>query len=110
VFLGISNGPGDFTGSSTPSSQTITVGQSATFTVNVTGVNGFVDVVLLNVSGVPPGAKTVWSTTSFSLPGSATLTISTPPGTPPGTYPLLVSASTSGRFRGSYVTLTINAP
>jgi hypothetical protein len=110
VFLGISNGPGDFTGSTTPSSQTITVGQSATFTVNVTGVNGFVDVVLLNVSGVPPGAKTVWSTTSFSLPGSATLTISTPPGTPPGTYPLLVSASTSGRFRGSYVTLTINAP
>ena len=110
VFLGVSNGPGDFTGSTTPSSQTITVGQSATFTVNVTGVNGFFDDVLLNVSGVPPGAKTLWSATSFPLPGSATLTISAPPGTPPGTYPLLVMAFTSGRSRGTYVALTINAP
>jgi hypothetical protein len=111
VFLGARGTAGDFTGSTTPSSQTITVGQSATYTISTTGVNGFSQDILLSVSGLPPGAQVSWGGSQFTIyggTGSAMLTISAPPGTARGTYTLLIIGSGGGRIRGGAASLTIN--
>jgi hypothetical protein len=118
VFVGVSNNAGDFTGSITPSSQAIAVGHSATYTANITYVNGFTGTpssngfcLDLNVTGLPPGAQfNIVSRTGCpsSMGDTVTFTISAPPGTPPGTYTLLLTGSGGGRIRAGAFTLTIN--
>jgi hypothetical protein len=111
VFLGARGTAGDFTGSTTPSSQTITVGQSATYTVSTMALNGFSQDISLSVSGLPPGARASFNPGAaliFQGTGSATLTVSAPPGTATGTYTLLITGSGGGRIRAGTVTLTVN--
>jgi VCBS repeat-containing protein len=113
VFLGARGTSGDFTGSITPSSQSITVGQSATYTANISYVNGFSPGSCLNlsVSGLPPGAQfnLISATPCGSSTGeSQTFTISAPPGTARGTYTLLIIGSGGGRIRAGAFALTIN--
>lgn len=113
VFLGVAaSGAGDFTGSTTPSSQTIQVGQFATFTTTLNSLNGFdftSTAFNLSVSDLPPGAQAAFTTpitTSTSL--SSTLTVSAPPGTATGTYTLTIVGSGGGRIRRGIVTLTVD--
>jgi hypothetical protein len=112
--LGIRNDAGDFTGSTTPGTQTITVGQTATYTTNITYLNGFTPnngFLTIWVGGLPPGAQ---FSSQLVSGGSGTagevdrITISAPPGTPTGTYNLLIIGSGGGRIRRGAVTLTIN--
>jgi len=60
------NGTTDFTISASPSTATITAGQSTTYTLTVTPVGGFTGTVSLSCSGAPSAA-------SCSLPASVTL-------------------------------------
>jgi len=113
VFLGIRTAPGDFTGSFTQGSQTISVGQSATYTANITYTNGLsTGGICLNyvVTGLPPGAQL---TQNFPTGGCITgeteiFTISAPPGTQTGTYALVLTGFGYGRVRAGTATLTIN--
>jgi hypothetical protein len=115
VYLGIRGDAGDFTGAATPGTQTITTGQTATYTANITYLNGFnptPDIGLtIWVGGLPPGAQ---FSSQLVSGGSGTagevdrITISAPPGTPTGTYNLLIIGSGGGRIRRGAVTLTIN--
>lgn len=111
VFLGIRNDAGDFTGSITPSSQTITVGQSTTFTANITYLGGFSPTpgpcLNVSVNGLPPGAQFSASCGPNTGSEKDVITISAPPGTPTGTYNLLVVGAGGGRIRRGTVTLTI---
>jgi uncharacterized protein (TIGR03118 family) len=68
-----------FSLSATPASATLTAGASANFTINVSPVNGFNSPVSLSCSGLPAGARCMFSTQSYSPGGgmAPTLTIAT---------------------------------
>jgi uncharacterized protein (TIGR03118 family) len=69
----------DFSLSVSPTSATVTAGASSNFTVNASPTNGFNSAVSLSCSGLPAGAKCVFSTQSYTPGGSTTpmLTITT---------------------------------
>ena len=69
----------DFSLSVSPTSATVTAGASSNFTVNASPTNGFNSAVSLSCSGLPTGAKCVFSTQSYTPGGSTTpmLTITT---------------------------------
>lgn len=69
----------DFSLSVSPTSATITAGGSSNFTINASPANGFNSAVSLSCSGLPTGAKCVFSTQSYTPGGSTTpmLTITT---------------------------------
>jgi hypothetical protein len=100
--------PPAFTGSITPTSATLSVGQSANFAITLNSQNGATGTVNLQCLNVPTGTTCAFSPTAPTLPanGSApdTLTVqvnsmpaASPPRTPaPWSYP-------TGRFRTLWV-------
>ena len=68
----------DFSFSSSSSTQTITAGQTANYTINVSPVGGFNQAVALTCSGSPAGSACSLSSSSVTLNGSspASLTVS----------------------------------
>jgi hypothetical protein len=88
------SGTPDFETGVTPLAQTITIGASGAYTSQITSENGFTGIVNLSVSGLPSGAAAVFSPTSITGGGSATMTITTTAATPAGTYsPSVIGAS-----------------
>ena len=87
----------DFSISSTPSSQTITVGGSTSYTATVTPINGFSSMVNLSatISGSPAGVSTSFSPPSVDV-GSATLNVTTTGATPAGTYTITITGTDGG--------------
>lgn len=80
--LGSSTGSlGDFTLSVTPSSQTVSAGSTATYTISITGTKGFTGPVSLTAMGFPPDATMTLNPTTVTISGTtratATLTIAT---------------------------------
>jgi uncharacterized protein (TIGR03118 family) len=69
----------DFSVSVSPASATVTAGASSNFTINTSPMNGFNSAVSLSCSGLPTGAKCMFSTQSYTPGGSTTpmLTITT---------------------------------
>src|SRR5262249_12365860 len=67
----------DFSLSVSPSSVTISRGQSAKYTVDVSLVGGSVGSVSLTVAGLPTGTTAVSSPDPVGSPGSSTLTVKT---------------------------------
>src|SRR5207248_1828859 len=66
----------DFTIAATPSSQSVTQGNSTTYTATIGAVNGFTGTVSLSVtSGLPAGASANFSPTSVTGSGNSTLTV-----------------------------------
>jgi len=74
-------GTPDYTGSVSPLSETITAGQTATFTVSLAPQNGFNQTVTLSCTGAPTGATCSVSPSTLTLDGthsaSATATLTT---------------------------------
>ncbi|HSM86829.1 MAG TPA: hypothetical protein VLT16_11780, partial [Candidatus Limnocylindrales bacterium] len=83
----------DFTLGATPASQTIVVGNSATYTATVTPVNGYTGTVNFSVSGLPPFATATFTPASLTASGSSTLTITTTSSTPAAIYSLTVTGT-----------------
>ena len=104
----------DFSVSATPSSQTVTQGTNADYTVTLSSVNGFSGSVTLGVSsGCPSNATcTVSSPAAIPANGSAqaTLTVTNTGSTPVGTYgSITVTAIFGGTLSHSAsVSLTVN--
>src|SRR5262249_4671594 len=61
-----------------------------------------------NVMGLPAGAQASFSPTSVGVGAGSTLTVTTTPQTPPGTYPLTLTASSGLINRHVTVTLVVN--
>lgn len=99
----------DFTLGATPSSRSITQGSSTTFTVDVTGQNGYSGTVALSVGGLPAGATPSFSPSSVAGSGSSTLTITTTNAVPVGNYLLTISGSDGTLSHSSTVTLSVTA-
>jgi len=99
----------DFTFSASPSSQTVTVGSNASYTVSVAPLNGFTGAVVPSVSGVPSGASASFNPTSIAGgSGSSTLTVNS--GTAAaGTYTLTVTGTSASLSHTASVTLVVTA-
>src|ERR1700744_3764135 len=62
----------DFSVAATPNSQTVTQGNSTTYTTTVGALNGFTDTVNLSVTGLPTGATAGFNPASINTSGSST--------------------------------------
>jgi hypothetical protein len=101
-------GYADFALSATPASQTIKAGTTASYTLTVTPTNGFNEDVDLIAIGLLPGASIQFQPKIISGgSGSSNLTISTNPGTRPGTYFFLVLGGDGNLFHETILTLTV---
>jgi hypothetical protein len=84
----------EFSLSANPTSQIITAGASATFTISVSAVNGFTGTVSLNASSSNSNIVAGFDTTTISGgSGSAVLTVTTTSATPAGSSTITVTAS-----------------
>jgi hypothetical protein len=105
----------DFSISASPSSQTVTEGQSGTSTITVSPVNGFTGTVNLAVTSgcpsSPPSACTLSAGSITNGSGSVTLTVTTDSTTAPGPYSIVVTGTSSGSLvHTTTFVLTVNAP
>jgi len=100
-----------FTVSASPSSQTVTVGGSTTYTATVTPVNGFSGAVGLTVSGCPSNTTCTFNPTSVTLPPAqnSTLTAKTTSSTPTGTYTLTITGTSGSTVETTTVTLVVSS-
>ncbi len=103
--------PADFMLSATPSSQTVTQGNSTTYTATVTPVNGYAGTVALSATGLPTGATASFNPASISGgSGTSTLTITTSSTTPANSYTLTITGndSSAGLSHSTSVALVVN--
>jgi hypothetical protein len=104
-------GTPDFSISATPASQTVVVGNAASYAVAVGALGGFTGTVTLSVSGLPAGAAATFTPPSITGSGTSTLSITTTNGTTPtGSFPLTVTGTGPGGAPGhsTGVTLVVN--
>jgi hypothetical protein len=109
-------GKADFSIAASPASQTVSQGQTATYTVTVTRVNGFNDAVSLAASNLPSGATASWQlndgTSANVVPpslNSATLKIKTASTTPNATSQPLITATSGKLMHTTTVTLVVQS-
>jgi hypothetical protein len=96
-------GTPDFSLSVSPSSQTVTPGQTTgTYTVTASAMNGWSGTVAYAVTGLPTGASAIVS-------GSA-ISISTTSGTPGGSYNFTISGTDGSLTHTTSATLVVSAP
>ncbi len=94
--------------SASPASQSVTVGGTASYTVDVASF-GFTGDVALSASASPPLADLGFSPGTVTAPGSSTLTVRTDCSTAPGDYVLTISGSANGETKSAQVTLHVQA-
>jgi hypothetical protein len=93
-----------------PNSATVISGSSTSYTISVTGTNGFSSAVSLACSGLPSGASCSFnppSVTPSSSPATSTLTISTVSGTTPNTYNVAVTGTSASVSHNTGVSLIV---
>src|SRR5438309_4235305 len=89
-----SGGNSEFNLSANPTSQVITAGSSATFTISVSAVNGFTGTVSLNASSSNSNITASFDNTTITGgSGSATLTVSAAATSTSGNITITVTAS-----------------
>ncbi len=93
--------------SATPSAQNVSTNGAASFNVAVTDTNGFSDEVDLNVTGLPAGATAGFSPPSLSSSGASILIVTPSPSTPPGIYPLSITAASGSLGQTTAVSLNV---
>jgi hypothetical protein len=99
----------DFTLSATPPSQAVIAGADTSYSVMVSGLNGFGGTVSLSASGLPAGASGSFSANSATGSGSSTLSVTTGAATPVGTYALTITGISSPLSHSATVSLTVSA-
>jgi uncharacterized membrane protein len=102
----------DFTLSAAPASQTVIAGTNANYTLSVSPLNGFTDIVNFTATVTPSvagGPIVIFSPTSVTGSGTATMTvITTAFTTPAGTYTITVTGTSTTQSHSASVTLTVN--
>ena len=99
----------DFSISASPSSQTVTPGNSTTYTVTVGALNGFTGTVTLSASGLPTGATASFSPATLSGSGTSTLTVTTASTTAAGTSTLTITGTSGSLTHSTTTTLVVSA-
>ncbi len=99
----------DFAISATPPSETVVQGNGESYAVTVNALNGFAGTVMLSASGLPSGANATFSPNSINTSGMATMSVTTSPTTPPGTYTITVTGTSGALVHNATVTLIVNS-
>jgi len=111
IFTLAVTGVGTFTLSASPSSRTVTAGQSTNYTVTITSQAGFSLSVDLSLSGQPSGVTGTFSPDPVSVPSyttrTSTLTINVASTTAAGTYTLTITGTYGATTQTRSVTLTV---
>ncbi|HZR29502.1 MAG TPA: glycoside hydrolase family 88 protein [Terriglobales bacterium] len=107
VTLNVNSGVSDFMLSAMPTSQTVTAGNSASYTVSVTPQNSFDGNVALSVSGLPAGASGSFNPASVTGSGNSTLNITTLSSTTTGTSTLTVTGDSGSLSHTANASLTV---
>jgi hypothetical protein len=104
---GSGGGNSEFSVSANPTSQIITAGASATYTISISAVNGFTGTVSLSASSSNSNiVATLDNTTISGGSGSAVLTVSTTSATPAGNVTITVTATDSANNVSHNVAVT----
>lgn len=98
----------DYSVSATPSSQSITVGGSTSYTVNVAGINGYAGTVGLSVAPAISGVTFGFSPASVAGSGSSTLSVTSTAAAATGTFNLTITGNDGTNSRTTNVSLTLN--
>jgi len=106
ALIGSSSTPG-FSLSASPSSVTVTVGNSGNSTITSTVTGGFNSPVSLSASGQPSGVTVTFSPTSITGNGSSTMTMTVASSTTPGTYSIIVTGTAGSNTQTTTVSLTV---
>jgi uncharacterized membrane protein len=99
--------PKDFGVSVTPSSATVTAGQSVAYTLNVSSTGGFTGSVTLSATGLPSSATAGFSANPVTAPRSVTLTIRTARLTPRGAFTLTITGRSGSVSHSAGTTLVV---
>jgi hypothetical protein len=99
----------DFFLTMSPSSQTVAAGNSTTYTVSATALNGFSGTIALSAAGLPSGASSSFAPASVLAGASSTLTVSTSSSTPAATSTITVTGSNGGLAHSSSSSLVVQA-
>jgi uncharacterized membrane protein len=101
----------DFSLSASPTSLSVTQGNSAATTISTAVTGGFNSAVSLSVSGLPSGVTASFNPSSIAAPGSgsSTLTFSASSTATTGTFNATVTASGGGVTHTTTVAVTVNA-
>ncbi|MFI5107057.1 MAG: hypothetical protein ACHP79_19200, partial [Terriglobales bacterium] len=99
----------DFTLSATPGSQTVNAGDSASYTVSTSALNGFNGTVTLSASGPGGDIFVDLSPASITGAGSASLVITTSGSTAAGTYFVSITGTSGSLSHSTSVTITVNS-
>lgn len=97
----------DFSLSATPSSITVTRGQTGSSVVSVGAVGGFTGGVALSATGLPSGASATFSVNPLVTSGSSTVRVSTTSQTPRGTYSVRITGTNGSLVHQVTVTLVV---
>ncbi|MCC6409415.1 MAG: S8 family serine peptidase, partial [Planctomycetes bacterium] len=97
----------DFTIAASPSSRTITVGTSTTYTVTTAAVNGFTGNVTLSATPAISGVTYAFSPNPVAAGGSSTLTVTTTTGASTGTFNLAITGTSGSLVHSTNVGLTL---
>jgi hypothetical protein len=103
-------GQPDFALTATPASQSVTAGNSTSYTATVTPSGGYTGTVTFSVSGLPAGASGTFTPASVTTSGSSTLAITTTTAVAAGTYPLTISGTDGTLTHTASVSLVVSAP
>ena len=98
-----------FTLSTTPASQSVLAGGTATYTVCVTPQNGFSGTISFSNGLLPAGVGVSFSPASLAG-GCSTMTVTTSSSTPSGAFAIAITATSGTLSQATSVTLTVNPP
>jgi hypothetical protein len=100
--------PPDFAISASPASQTVNQGNSTTYTVTVTGQNGFAGAVSLGATGFGSGASGSFAPATITGSGSSTLTVTTTSTATTGSFSVTITGTSGSLTHTATVTLVVN--
>ena len=107
-LINTGNTRADFTISATPATQTVTAGNSTTYTVTIGALNNFNGSVALSASGLPTGASAGFNPATINGAGTSTLTITTTGATPAGSSTITITG-TDCASHSTTATLVVNS-
>ncbi|MGB8509788.1 MAG: PQQ-dependent sugar dehydrogenase [Pyrinomonadaceae bacterium] len=104
----------DYAVTLTPSTRTVTPGNSVAYDVTVTPSAGFTGSVSLAASGLPAGSSASFNPPTISITDASaktsTLTVTTGAGTPTGSFPLNINATSGALQHTATATLVVASP
>ena len=106
-FVQVTSQQADFSVTALPSSRKVSPGTGTTYSVSVTPSGGFNGTVSFSVSGLPSGATATFNPSSITGSGSSTLSITTSSSTPPGNYPLTITATSGNLTHTAKISLQV---